>query len=139
MQPKLPHPNCVKTPGWKFVKKNGKEKGCKWFAKKKQRCNKKPGEMENCPKLCNVCENSGVQLCEDRELRKKICKSVSCCTWDRDSKSCKSNVGQSKCFYLTSNAPFFIHFCVLEWNSTISKTVLVGGSIVQVRFKWASN
>jgi hypothetical protein len=35
VQPKLPHPNCVKTPGWKFVKKNGKEKGCKWFAKKR--------------------------------------------------------------------------------------------------------
>ena len=89
---------CENTPGWKFVKKNGKEKGCNWFAKKKQRCNKKSGGMENCPESCNVCEKSGVQLCENRELRKKVCKSVSCCTWDRDSKSCKSNVGQSKCF-----------------------------------------
>jgi len=90
---------CVNTPGWKFIKKkNGQEKGCKWFKKRKQRCNKKAGGMENCPESCNVCEKSGVQVCENRELRKKICKSVSCCTWDKDSKSCKSNVGQSKCF-----------------------------------------
>ena len=88
---------CENKSGWKFVKKNGKKKGCKWFANRKQRCNKKVGELQNCPVTCSVCVKSGVRVCENRNLKRKVCKSVDCCTWDNASKSCKSDVGTAMC------------------------------------------
>jgi hypothetical protein len=88
---------CQNTQGWKFVKKNGKRKGCNWFSKKKwKRCNKLVGGLENCPLSCNVCDKTGVQICENRNLKQSVCESVSCCQWN--GASCSSAVGTSTCF-----------------------------------------
>ena len=93
----VPEDDCQNTAGWKFIKKNGKKKGCKWFGNKRwKRCNNLAGGLENCPVSCNACDKTGIQLCEKRNLKRKVCESVSCCVWTGT--SCASAVGTDKCF-----------------------------------------
>ena len=88
---------CSNTQGWKYVKPNGKKKGCFWISKRWwKRCNKLVGVLENCPESCNACDKTGYQICEEINLKQSVCESVSCCEWDGT--SCKSSVGTSKCF-----------------------------------------
>jgi len=96
---------CSDDPLWKMGKK---DKECPWFGKKKtwKRCKKKPGALSNCPESCEVCNATGVEVCETRNLKKNACNAVECCIWENSSKTCKSNVesGENLCFPLLTKA-----------------------------------
>ena len=90
---------CVDSTTWSRSVK-GKVRKCPWFSKGNpfKRC-KKPGAIQNCPQSCNVCNKTGVQVCQGgRNLKRKACQKITCCTWNSSSRTCESNVGTQQCF-----------------------------------------
>ena len=90
---------CVDSSTWSRTIQN-KVRKCPWFGKRNryQRC-KKPGAIPNCPQSCNVCDKTGVQVCQGgRNLKRNACNQISCCKWNSGSKKCESNIGTKQCF-----------------------------------------
>ena len=76
---------CADDLNWFWTNKKGtKQKNCNWFGKRKNRCYKKPGAIENCPVSCKVCTKSDEEICTNNKMTKKACKALGeICKWSR--------------------------------------------------------